>query len=88
MRYRSELPFIYLNFTNMITLNSYPKSKYFALIMPWNIKNLLLPSFCLKMEQLFKDLSLELHLKMGVQKENTDTFWIRLEHFFYLLLLP
>ena len=49
--------------------------------MPWNIKNLLLPSFCLRMEHLFKDLALEIHLKMSVQRENTNIFWIRLEPF-------
>ena len=72
--------FLYIyNLQIWLQLNTHPKLKFFALIMPWNIKNLLLPSSYLIMEHLFKDFVLELYFKIGVQKENTNIFLIQLE---------
>ena len=42
--------------------------------MPWNINNLLLPSFCLRMEQLFKDLAWNLPSKQARRKKTQTHF--------------
>ena len=74
MQNRSELSSIYFQFAKMITIQFSSKIKILCTNNAMNIKNLLLPSSYLIIEQLFKDLVLELRLKMGTQKENTYIF--------------
>ena len=81
MQNRFELPFIYLKFANTITTQFSSKIKILPTDNTIEYKELSLTQFLSQNGTMFKDLSLKLHLKMGVQKENTDIFWILLEHF-------
>ena len=65
MRNISELPSTYLKFANMITTQFLSKIKILRTDNTMEYKESSLTLFYLRMEQLFKGLALELHLKNG-----------------------